>query len=254
MIRTVFQTIASSLVVSASVHATAQDEPLDLPSGEVATQWIAMAGEAGSKDLVLEKWDVVEFATIRPARLFEVSERPREARGKKFPKRSIYYAPVEGHSGTLCEPMRALRSINVICLVDADGDGQFERFFKTEPKSEIFDYGKVGTIAMLKTPVSLTETAKPEDKVALELKFGFSGKRGGLFATARQSFTVCYKRWVPALIASGKFVDSCVPGIAFTEDQFPQSLDIFGRRVTLNGVAEKTASVTIVTPEGDVTY
>ena len=245
--------LAVSLSMATSV-AVAQDAELDLPSGELEVQWIALAGEAGIREYTLARGEEIEFARIRPSSLLEADDRLQDERGKKMSKNSIYFAPVTNHSGTVCEPMRALRSINVICLIDADRDGTFERYFKTEPNSEIFDRGTVGEIAMLGQPVKLTRIAAEDAKMELDIDFGFSGPQGGLFQTARQSFWLCYDRWVPALVASGKWVSSCIPGISFKEDQFPQSLKLIGRIVTLNGVAGKTASVTIETPEGEVAY
>lgn len=245
--------VAVSLSTAGSV-ALAQDAQLDLPSGEVEIQWIALAGEAGTQEYILARGEDIEFARIRPSSLLKADDRLRDERGKKMSKNSIYFTPVANHSGTVCEPMRALRSINVICLIDADRDGMYERYFKTEPNSEIFDRGTVGEISTLGQPVTLTQTSAEDAKMVLDIEFGFSGPQGGLFQTARQSFWLCYDRWVPALIASGKWVPSCIPGISFTEDQFPQSLTLIGRTVTLNGVADKTASVTIEVPEGEVAY
>lgn len=238
---------ASALALSASA-LSAQDK---LP-GQVEVEWLAIASKDATRTVDLERWQPIDFLEIAPARLFELESQIADNKRKRVSKAGAIFAPVVGRDDIWCEPLRALRQINVACLVDGDGDGVAEQFFRVKPRSEIFQDGKTAELIPLGTQAKLKEIDPRTSDAKLAIKLSYSGIQGGLFTKGRESFSVCYTRWIPALIASGKFVSSCLPPIAMLDGPVPQRTEIFGRTLVISAADKERATVSILAPIEDV--
>lgn len=228
-----------------------QAQPQGMPD-RVEVDWLALGSEETERAFTLERWQPIDFLEIAPSRLFKLQDKTSDERRKRVSKEGAIFAPVRGRDDILCEPMRALRQINVVCLVDTDRNGTWDSFFRTKPRSEVFQDGQVGTLGKLGEPAVLSEIDPHESGAKLPLKLSYAGIRGGLFTKGRETFSVCYTRWVPALIASGKFVSSCLPSLAMFDGPVPQRVTVFGRNLVIEAADEKTATMRIIAPSEDV--
>ena len=219
---------------------------------QVEVEWLAVASKDATRTVELERWQPIDFLEIVPARLFELEAKITDKKRKRVSKAGAIFAPVTGRDDIWCEPLRALRQINVVCLVDRDRDGAAEEFFRVKPRSEIFQDGKTGELSPLAEPAKLREVDPRVSDANLAIKLSYSGVQGGLFTKGRESFSVCYTRWIPALIASGKFVNSCLPPLAMLDGPVPQRTEIFGRTLVISAADKERATATILAPLDDV--
>lgn len=229
----------------AAERASCQSAPVQY---EYRASWVAVASpESVSVEVESKAW--ARLFTFRPERAFVLAAPLIEAgKSKARLDAGTVMVGMKDAPGIACRLERPTHVYFVECVEDADRDGKYEGFFLLNHENPFLfsarrqpRHQKVLPIE----PVALDDVPSAQIPT-LDMVFLYSGRSVLSAASGKHTFRLCILKpdvrniWGDKTAGAG-----CLPDVVVRDGEFPLSLPLFGRTLTIAAPADGKVAVSV---------
>lgn len=242
--------LLTGLLVLAGVPGEAGAK-IKKPLVPLAVEWTIAPKFADTTALQLALPGRVAFADLYPHKLFRIDGDVVSAKGETVAQAGTLFV-VTSDAKTYCEAVRIPHHEKIVCLVDGDGDGVADAYFKhyalTEFTQSVFD----STSDPLAEKLVLSEVENPRAKVDFEVYLtSINVQKTGKHP--QSSYRFCIFANVTNVWGGSMQSPNC--GKIFSwEYGAPKSLLVYGHRLEFDRVADGTTYFHVTPPKGVYRY